>query len=280
MFDMQLGKLQIDPLNGGFTQMDGGAIFGVVPKPLWEREYPVNDKNQVPLTTSPILIRTEDKNILIDTGIGKGKLTEKQLRNYGVRYESDIDASLAQFSLTCEDIDIVLMTHMHFDHATGLTDANGQAQFPNAWHYVQQDEWYELIAPNIRSQATYWPINRGTYEANLILFEDTIEPYPGIKMKHTGGHSFGHAVIEIESEGEKAVHMADILSTTAHRNPLWVSAYDDYPMQSIREKERLTRYYVAHQYWFLFYHDVQHFAAKLSKDLKSVEASILREHVD
>lgn len=92
MFDMQLGKLQIDPLNGGFTQMDGGAIFGVVPKPLWEREYPVNDKNQVPLTTSPILIRTEDKNILIDTGIGKGKLTEKQLRNYGVRYESDIDA--------------------------------------------------------------------------------------------------------------------------------------------------------------------------------------------
>ncbi|ORO00749.1 hypothetical protein B8A06_14270, partial [Staphylococcus aureus] len=83
---------------------------------------------------------------------------------------------------------------------------------PNAWHYVQQDEWYVFIAPNIRSQATYWPINRGTYEAHLILFVDTIEPYPGINMKHTGGHSFGHAVIEIESEGEKAVHMADILS--------------------------------------------------------------------
>ena len=88
---MQLGKFQIDPLNGGFTQMDGGAIFGVVPKPLWERQYPVNDNNQVPLTTHPILIRTEDQNILIDTGIGTGKLTDKQLRNYGVRYEDFVE---------------------------------------------------------------------------------------------------------------------------------------------------------------------------------------------
>ncbi|CAD7359454.1 MBL fold metallo-hydrolase [Mammaliicoccus fleurettii] len=273
---MDIGKFKVDALDGGFTQMDGGAIFGVVPKPLWEKQYAVNDKNQVPLVTHPILIRTGDCNILIDAGIGNHKLTEKQLRNYGVINESRIKEGLARFSLTPEEIDLVLMTHMHFDHATGLTDAEGNAQFPNARHYIQQDEWHEFIAPNIRSRATYWPSNRGTYEDRMILFEDTIEPYPGIKMKHTGGHSYGHVLIEIESDNEKAVHMADIFSTAAHRNPLWVTAYDDYPMQSIREKERLTRYYAANEYWFLFYHDVEYFAVQLSDDLKNIKAQILR----
>ncbi|ARJ50033.1 MBL fold metallo-hydrolase [Staphylococcus lutrae] len=273
---MQLGEFKIDALDGGYVQMDGGAIFGVVPKPLWQRQYPVNANNQVPLVTHPLLVRSKDCHILIDTGIGNGRLTDKQLNNYGVYNESNIDDALAQFNLTREDIDLVLMTHMHFDHATGLVDQNGEAQFPNAWHYIQQDEWHEFVAPNLRSRATYWPTNRGSYEEKLILFEDEIEPYPGIKMKHTGGHSFGHVIIELESQNEKAVHMADILITAAHRNPLWVSAYDDYPMQSIREKERRLRYYAAQQYWFLFYHDVQNLAVKLSPDLKTIEQQVPR----
>ncbi|MBI5974271.1 YtnP family quorum-quenching lactonase [Staphylococcus canis] len=273
---MKIGQFQIDALNGGYTHMDGGAIFGVVPKPLWEKKYPVNSKNQVPLVTHPILIRTTKVNILIDAGIGNGKLTDKQLRNYGVKEESKIEESLKRFDLTVNDIDMVLMTHMHFDHATGLTDENGQAIFRNAYHYIQQDEYHEFKAPNIRSKATYWQHNQGTFEDKMILFEKEIEPYPGIVMKHTGGHSYGHSIIEIKSEGEKAVHMADILSTTAHVNPLWVSAYDDYPMQSIREKERRTRYYIMNDYWFLFYHDVNYLAAQFSNDFKSVQNVIER----
>ncbi|QLK86283.1 MBL fold metallo-hydrolase [Staphylococcus sp. 17KM0847] len=273
---MQLGKFQIDTLNGGNVQMDGGAIFGVVPKPLWSKKYPSNEKNQVPLTTHPILIRTGDCNIVIDAGIGTGHLTEKQKRNYGVGQEATIVESLAQFNLTPEDIDLVLMTHMHFDHATGLKDADGSDVYPNAQHYIQQDEWHEFISPNIRSKATYWPQNRGDYERRTIFFEDHITPYPGITMRHTGGHSFGHVIIEVESEGEKAVHMADILSTAAHVNPLWVSAYDDYPMQSIRAKERLTRYYIAQNYWFLFYHDVHYLAVKFKDDEKTIAEAIKR----
>ncbi|GGI31733.1 YtnP family quorum-quenching lactonase [Staphylococcus chromogenes] len=274
---MKLGNFEIQSLNGGTTQMDGGAIFGVVPKPLWVKKYPVNDQNQVPLVTHPLLIQTGDKNILIDTGIGQGKLTDKQLRNYGVTEESQIARSLSQLGLTVEDIDLVLMTHMHFDHATGLTDEEGSAIFPNAWHYIQQDEWHEFISPNIRSKATYWPQNRGTYESKMILFERDIEPYPGIKMVHTGGHSYGHCIIEIESENEKAVHMADILSTSAHINPLWVTAYDDYPMQSIREKERLTRKYASEGRWILFYHDVTNLAIQLTEDGKKIQTQIKRD---
>lgn len=273
---MKIGAFDIQALNGGTIQMDGGAIFGVVPKPLWTKKYPVNDQNQVPLVTQPLLVRTGDKNILIDTGIGRGKLSEKQLRNYGVIEESQIVEALSQFQLSVKDIDLVLMTHMHFDHATGLTDEEGNAFFPNAWHYIQQDEWHEFISPNIRSKATYWYQNRGTYESKMILFDQEIEPYPGIKMKHTGGHSFGHCLIEIESENQKAVHMADILSTSAHINPLWVTAYDDYPMQSIREKERLTRKYAAEGYWILFYHDVSNLAIKLSEDGKQIDTALKR----
>ena len=274
---MKIGSFEITALNGGDTQMDGGAIFGVVPKPLWSKKYPANDKNQVPLVTHPLLIQTGDQNIIIDAGIGNGKLTEKQHRNYGVQNESQLEKDLAKRDLTVNDIDMVLMTHMHFDHATGLTDSEGNATFPNAWHYVQQDEWHEFISPNMRSQATYWSQNRGNYESKLILFEKEMEPYPGIKIKHTGGHSFGHCIIEIQSENDRAVHMADILSTSAHINPLWVTAYDDYPMQSIYEKERLTRLYAAQGYWILFYHDASHLAIKLTEDGKEIQEVIKRK---
>ena len=275
---MKLGALTINDINGGNTHIDGGAIFGVVPKPLWTRKYGVNDKNQVHTPTHPILIQHPQYNILIDAGVGNGKLTDKQKRNYGVTQEGFIKEELQYFGLTPDDIDIVLMTHLHYDHAAGLTDSNGNALFKNATHYIQQDEWHEFLAPNLRSKATYWEKNQGDYQENIILFDKEIEPVSGIKMIHTGGHSFGHSLVTIESEGEKAVHMADIFPTVAHQNPLWVTAYDDYPMTSIREKERLIPYYVLNDYWFLYYHDENYFAVKYNHKDHSITSSIKRSY--
>lgn len=262
---MKLGDIRIHYLNGGITHIDGGAMFGVVPKALWTKKYEVNDKNQIPLPTHPILIQSNDYNIIIDTGIGSGKLTDKERRNFGAHYESQISEDLKALDLATADIDYVLMTHLHFDHAAGLTDNEGNSIFNKAIHVIQQDEWHEFQSPNIRSKSTYWPKNNGDFKKRLLLFENEIEIVPGIKMIHTGGHSFGHAIITIESQNEKAVHMGDIFPTTAHRNPLWVTAYDDYPMQSIREKERLVPYYIHQNYWFLYYHDVNYFAVKFDK---------------
>lgn len=275
---MRLGALTIDDINGGNTHIDGGAMFGVVPKPLWTRKYKVNDKNQVHTPTHPILIQHPDYNILIDAGIGNNKLTDKQKRNSGVTQESFIKEELAYFGLTPDDIDMVLMTHLHFDHAAGLTNEHGHALFKNATHYIQQDEWHEFLAPNMRSQATYWKENQGDYEEKVILFKDNIEPVPGIRMIHTGGHSNGHCIITIESEGQKAVHMADIFPTLAHRNPLWVTAYDDYPMTSIEEKERCIPYYIFNDYWFLFYHDEEYFALKFDLDKHNVKETVKRAY--
>lgn len=278
---MKLGQFTIHYLDGGYTHMDGGAIFGVVPKPLWSRKIESNDKNQIPQPTHPLLIQTQDVNIIVDTGIGKGKLTDKQLRNYGVSNESRLIEDLAQHQLKPEDIDMVLMTHMHFDHATGLTDSEGHAVFPNATHYIQKDEWEEFLNPNIRSQATYWAMNQGDYQERVKLYQDAVEPYPGIKMIHTGGHSFGHSIITFESEGERAVHMADIFLTHAHLNPLWVTAYDDYPMDSISEKQHYIQQFINEETWFLYYHDPMYFAVKFnSEDGKTIESSIMREHTD
>ena len=245
-------------LEGGVTALDGGAMFGVVPKPLWTRKYPVNDVNQIECATEPILIQFSGKNYLIDTGVGAGKLNEKQLRNFGVSEESKLEQSLAGLSLTAADIDAVLMTHMHFDHAGGLTKWEGDTLvpvFPNATIYVTQIEWDEMREPNIRSRNTYWKENWEAIQHLVKPFDGELEVAPGIRMIHTGGHSNGHAIIRLEQQGEVLLHMADIMATHAHQNPLWVMAYDDYPMTSVFAKEKLMAEALANGYKFIFYHD-------------------------
>lgn len=245
-------------LEGGVTALDGGAMFGVVPKALWSRKYPVNELNQIELPCSPMLLQYEGKNYLIDTGVGAGKLTDKQLRNFGVSEESTIEQSLAELDMTPDDIDAILMTHMHFDHAGGLTKWQGDQLvpvFPNADIFVTQTEWDEMRQPNMRSKNTYWKENWEPVQHLVKPYDGELTVAPGITMIHTGGHSDGHAVIRLEQNGEVALHMADIMPTHAHQNPLWVLAYDDYPMTSVFAKEKLMKEALANNYRFIFYHD-------------------------
>ena len=180
---------------------------------------------------------------MIDSGIGKGKLDEKMKRNLGCE-ETKVEESLAELGLTPEDIDIILMTHLHNDHAAGLTEwQEGElvSVFPNADIYVSQVEWDEMRNPNIRSRNTYWKENWEPIQHQVKTFEGSIFVLPGIEMIHTGGHSDGHSVIKLTQNGETILHMGDIMPTHAHSNPLWVLAYDDYPMTSIFAKEKLMK---------------------------------------
>ncbi|NMH67470.1 MBL fold metallo-hydrolase [Bacillus sp. RO3] len=279
MEELKVGELTIHWLNGGVTHMDGGAMFGVVPKPLWSKKYAVNDLNQIELRTDPLFFQWEGKNVLIESGIGKGKLNDKQKRNYGVQEESDVDASLEAHGLSPEDIDVVLMTHMHFDHACGLTKYEGDELvpvFPNATIYTSQVEWDEMRNPNIRSRNTYWRENWESIQSQVETFQEEKEVLPGIRMVHTGGHSDGHSIILLESEGETFIHMADIMPTHAHKNPLWVLAYDDYPMTSIDAKEKWINQAMEGGYWFLFYHDAVYRAVKWNRDGEMVD-KVLRK---
>jgi glyoxylase-like metal-dependent hydrolase (beta-lactamase superfamily II) len=269
MESLKIGKITLTWLNGGVTHLDGGAMFGVVPKALWSKKYAVNEKNQIELRTDPILVQTAGRNFLIEAGIGNGKLTEKQKRNYGVTEESKVEESLRSLGLTVDDIDGMIMTHLHFDHACGLTRREGDEfvpVFPNAKIYCTEKEWAEMRNPNIRSRNTYWEINWKGITDRVVPFSDEAEIDPGIRMIHTGGHSDGHAIVLIESEGETAIHLADLLPTHAHQNVLWVMAYDDYPIDSIRQKQKWIPYGVEKNAWFIFYHDAVYRALKWDKD--------------
>lgn len=266
-------------LEGGVVSFDGGAIFGVVPKPLWSKRYPANECNQIENATDPILLQYCNKNYLIDTGIGKGKLTDKQKRNFGVREESKVKENLEELGLTEEDIDVVLMTHMHFDHASGLTRFEKDryiSVFPNADIYVNEIEWDEVRNPNSRSKSTYWKENWQAIHEQVITYKKKCEPVKGIQMIHTGGHSDGHAVIRLTQKNETIIHMADIMSTHAHQNPLWVMAYDDYPMDALYAKEKWMKEAYKNNYGFIFYHDAYYRMIKWDSEGKEIVSSIKR----
>ncbi|MGM0862386.1 hypothetical protein C6W24_19415 [Bacillus atrophaeus] len=275
METMKMGSIVFTWLDGGVTHMDGGAMFGVVPKPLWSKKYPVNEKNQIELRTDPILIQKNGLNILVDSGIGSGKMTEKQIRNYGVTQQSDIKKSLAELGLTVHDIDIIAMTHLHFDHASGLTEYQDEklvSVFPDADIYTSSVEWNEMRHPNIRSKNTYWKENWEAVEGQVKTFDGSCMITEGITMHHTGGHSDGHSILVCEDGGETAIHMADLMPTAAHRNPLWVLAYDDYPMTSISEKQKWQAYAEEKDAWMIFYHDECYRAVKWEEDGSIVDS--------
>lgn len=270
MDSLKIGEIEIYWLRGGKTNFDGGAMFGVVPKPLWQRKYQSNANNQIPNYTDPMFFRYQGKNYLIDSGIGNHRLTAKQKRNYGVEEESFVLQDLAQLGVNPEEIDFILMTHLHFDHVLGLTGKTEAGEFysifPNATIIVNEIEWQEMRHPTIRSKATYWKENYQSIESQIQTYSKTFCCSDAIKLEHTGGHSKGHAVIWFESKGEKAIHMADIFPTFAHQNVLWVTAYDDYPIDSIAAKERIFAQTFGENYWFLTYHDANFRAIKIAQD--------------
>lgn len=260
-------------LDGVMFNIDGGTLFGPVPRAVWGRSYPYNDNNQIPCTSDPILIQCQNKNYLIDASIDTNKMDEKMKRNTGVYSDGDFLGSLTEMNLTPDDIDVVMMTHMHNDHASGLTYIDGsevKSRFPNAVIYMSQIEWDEVRNPTMRTQNTYLKINWEPIQNQVVTFDDTLEVAPGIRMEHTGGHSKGHSIIRFEQNNETILHMADILLTFVHTNPLWVGAVDDYPMDSIAAKQKLMKEALENNYRFLFYHDPFYRVIQYSEDGKSL----------
>lgn len=276
----QFGEFSFTWLKGGTTNMDGGAMFGVVPKPLWSKRYPVNEMNQIELPCDPLLIQTNGHNILLESGLNFGKFDDKKKRNYGITDESRVEEQLGELGLSAEDIDMIIMTHLHFDHASGLTtleaDGSYSSTFPHAKIFVSEVEWNEMKTPNVRSRNTYWKENWQPIEGQVETFKDRYEVFPGIEMIHTGGHSDGHSIVKMEQNGETIIHFADLMPTHAHQSPLWVLAYDDYPMTSVFTKEKWIPELLENGYWASFYHDSFYRLVKWSKDGKEIIDSVKR----
>lgn len=275
----QFGQMTLTWLRGADKYTDAGTIFGPVPKAVWSRYYPTNEQGLIHDLTDPILISYQGKHYLIDTSLGTEKLSDKLRRNLGVITENRVLESLDQLGLSPEDIDVVLMTHMHNDHAGGLTrlvDGELIPTFPNATIYINDIEWEEVRYPNPRTKATYLPENWQAIQDQVQTFGSELKLVDGIEMHHTGGHSRGHSIILLKQDGETLIHMADTLLTHAHFNPLWVAAVDDYPMDSIKAKEKWIKQAYSQGYTFLFYHDPYYALLKFNQDGSQVVSCLER----
>lgn len=267
----RLGAFTIHWLQGGVFEVDGGSMFGVVPKALWEQKCAATPDNHVLLANSPMLVQTGQGNVLIDTGLGN-KLTAKQKGIFRVRAEWDLLAGLARLGLTREAISHVILTHGDFDHAGGVTmlGASGglELTFPAAMHHIQRQEWEDVLAPNKRSADAYWPENfAGLVEGkNLRLIDGEEEVMAGMRLVRTGGHTRGHQAVRLKSGGETALHLGDLLPMPAYGNPLWITAYDNFPLDSIAAKEEFLEEAIRQDGWLLFYHDPEIPACKLDGD--------------
>ncbi len=267
---LTLGEFKIFWLNGGHFRLDGGTMFGAVPKVLWEKKCKADAGNTIPMCNDVLLVKTPEHTILIDTGIGN-KLSSKLLSIFQVTSPWSVTDDLSTLGISREDIDMILLTHCDFDHAGGIVMHNKQGEeelsFPNAVHYIQQKEWEDVEQPNRRAQSTYWPENFSLLkkEGKLKIITGDIDVCTGIKLRYTGGHTRGHQLVEMHSGGETLVHLGDLYPTHAHTNPLWIMAYDNFPLEVIDRKEEYFKYYQQQDSWFSFYHDPVVKACKLDK---------------
>lgn len=263
---LDLGGMTITWLGCEQFFLDAGAMFGPVPKLLWSGRYPHGPDNLAPFVATPLLVQTADHNVLIDTGLGN-RLSSKVVRNFRVTYTQTVPQSLRAAGLAATAINTVVLTHLDWDHAAGIAeeiDGVPRLRYPNAMHIIHKTEWEDAHNPNARSKNTYWPENWSLLSPHQIQFvEGGEEVVPGIRVHHTGGHTRGHMVVELKGERQTAYHLADLLPTQAHLNPLWVTAYDNFPLDSVRQKELWLRRAQDKGHWLVLYHDVTCAAIRL-----------------
>ena len=256
---LKLGDLELYSLSDGLFRLDGGAMFGVVPKPLWSRRAPADERNRISLTMRPLLVRTSRHVVLIDAGVGD-KLTGKERDIYAIDQTTNLHASLASVGLSPSDIDVVIASHLHFDHAGGFTvfgDGRVAPVFPRARYVIRRQEWDDATHPHERNRASYVEAAyEPLAEAGVVDFiEADGDVLPGISVWRTGGHTMHHQLIRIESGGRTAVFVADLMPTTAHVDEPWIMGYDLYPMDTLTYKKRFLREAIDGEYVIFFEHD-------------------------
>lgn len=257
---MKLGKFEVFSIVENSFKIDGGAMFGVVPKIIWQKVYPPDENNMVKLDINLLLIKTDGENILIDAGIGDA-LSERQKKVFGIERASNLEKRLSEHHLAPEDIHLVLLTHLHADHAGGVIklDKNGRKvpRFPNARHVVQVKEWEEAMHPDERTSATYFTENLKILEREklLQLVDGVTEVAAGITLANTGGHTPGHQSMLIENGENRILWAGDIIPSTHHLRIPYVASVDLFPRETMEQKKRFLRMCSEDGWMLAFDHD-------------------------
>lgn len=259
----EVGSIRIHGIEAGVQQLDGGAMFGVVPKPLWERKIPADAQNRIPLALRCLLVEAPHALVLIDTGVGN-KYNEKFRDIYGISNTGDptrLEDGIRDAGFEPSDVDIVLNTHLHFDHAGGNTfvDSDGAVRpsFPGARYVVQRGELNFAASQNERIRASYLTENfTAITEAGLWdLLDGDAKVTEGIRVLPTPGHTPFHQSVLIESDGEVACFLADVCPTSAHVPLPWIMGYDLEPLVTLESKRGLWSLAREEEWLLVFEHD-------------------------
>ncbi len=275
----QLGRWRIHAIQAGGQKLDGGAMFGVVPKPLWERRIPADERNRIQLGMRCLLVEHDVGPVLIDTGAGS-KENDKFYQIYGVENRAEpgptwLEEGLRAVGVQPSDVALVINSHLHFDHAGGNTivgaDGTVLPAFPNARYVVQRREYEWATHTNERTAASYFDHNFvPLHDAGCFDFVDgEREIVQGIRAIPTPGHTPGHHGLLLESEDEKAFYIADLVPT-AHHLPLpWIMGYDVEPLVTLETKRRILRRAVDEEWLVVFEHDAETAWARVQFDGKA-----------
>jgi len=263
---VKLGDLEFHVISTGKLLLDGGAMFGVIPRPMWEKKMQPDARNRITLSMNSFLIHAGGKWILVETGAGE-KMTAKFRDIYGLDGPF-LDDGLRRYGLRPEDIDIVLDTHLHFDHCGGNTRIEKDKvvpAFPNARYIVQRGEFEHAMNPNERDRASYFPENYAPLEAAgmFSLLDGDREIAPGVEVIRLPGHNADMQGVKLTGGGKTAFLFADLVPTTAHLPIPWIMGYDLYPMMTLENKKRWIPEVVQEGWLALFAHDARVPAAYL-----------------
>lgn len=254
---MKLGDFEIHPLSDGSFALDGGQMFGVVPKVLWEKKIPADSRNRIKLGLNSILVRTGRQNVVIETGIGE-HFDAKFNDIYAVDHSVNLLSDLLRHGLGPEDVDIVINSHLHFDHCGWNTRRTGDRMVPTflrARYYVQRGEWEHALKPNERDRASYIENFFRAAESQTILLDGDAEIVPGIRVQVMPGHTRDLQVVWIESAGERACFVSDLVPTAAHLAYPWIMSFDLYPLETLASKHRILPELVRDRAIVVFGHD-------------------------
>ncbi len=264
---MRLGDLEFEVITDGTFRLDGGAMFGVVPRPLWERKAKPDERNRILMAMNCLLVRTGGKTILVDTGAGD-KWDSKSRDIYGFGGETNLLHSLADRGVKPEDVDLVINTHLHFDHCgwnTRLVDGKAVPTFPNARYTVQRGQFEHAQSPNERDRASYFHDNFLPIEAagKWRLLAGDVELAPGVEVVRLPGHTADMQGVKLTGGGKTAIFFADLVPTTMHVPFVWIMGYDLYPMTTLENKKKWIPLAAREGWLCLFAHDPRVQAAYL-----------------
>lgn len=258
---MKFGNYRVEVIPDCEFRLDGGAMFGVVPRNLWARVNPPDDQNRIRMNMNCLFIEADGERILIDTGIGE-KWSEKHRVMYGIDRTRSFDESLKAIAgVAATDITIVVNTHLHFDHAGGNSIRNDTGHtvpaFPNARYFISQAEYEHAESPTERDRASYFPENWQPMKetGQLELKATDYEIVPGLTMETHAGHNRSMQCPRLARDGQMLFGFADLVPTRAHVPYAWVMGYDLYPVETVEAKKKLLPQAAQEKWTCLFYHD-------------------------